>query len=145
MRFYLTIAVVLTAACSSSTPAVNDASNSEAAVPSSTESPGSQPSQGSATLPTNGGSNDSPPPDAAPEAKAPITQVWLDLYNNCGTAVDYCVDDGNALYTQLSSSTTITHSVRPGGKIRYRKGNNCTDTVYTVTDESEKQKANLCK
>ena len=144
MRYYLAIAVVLTSACSSSTPAVNDASKSEAAVPSSTESPSSQPTQGAPTLSASG-SNASPPPDAVPEAKAPITQVWLDLYNNCGTAVDYCVDDGNALYTQLSSSTTITHSVRPGAKIRYRKGNNCTDTVYTVSDESEKQKANLCK
>jgi hypothetical protein len=145
MRFNLAIAVILLVGCSSSTPAANAASNSsEAAVPGSTPS-GSQPSEGLSTLPANGGSNDSPPPEAPPEAKAPITQVWLDLYNNCGSAVDYCVDDGNALYTQLSSSTTITHSVRPGAKIRYRKGNNCTDTVFTVSDESEKQKANLCK
>jgi hypothetical protein len=34
---------------------------------------------------------------------------------------------------------------RAGAKIRYRKSNNCTDTVFTVTADSEKQKANLCK
>jgi hypothetical protein len=59
--------------------------------------------------------------------------------------MEYCVDDGNVLYTSISSNTLTTHSVRPGAKIRYRKGNNCTDTVYTATDASEKQKANLCK
>jgi hypothetical protein len=86
-----------------------------------------------------------PAPSARPEAPPPITSVWLELYNNCPKATDYCVDDGNVLYTSLSSNTLTTHSARPGARIRYRKGNNCTETVYTVTDASEKQKANLCK
>lgn len=93
----------------------------------------------------NSGQGSSSEGSPAPPAAPAVTSVWLDLYNNCPTAMDYCVDDGNQLYTSLSTGTTITHSVRPGATIRYRKSNNCTDIVFTVSDASEKQKANLCK
>jgi hypothetical protein len=122
--------------------------------PEGAEAPASPtaPSDGPATAEQGAASADQPQavvdasePPAKPAEPPPITSVSLELYNNCPTAMDYCVDDGNTLYTSITTSTTTTHSVRPGAKIRYRKSNNCTDTVYTVTAESEKQKTNLCK
>jgi hypothetical protein len=117
--------------------------------PSSTAESAVSPTSVSTSAPTSSrpepGEPGTPEPATKPEEPPAITSVWLDLYNNCPTARDYCVDDGNTLYTSLSSNATVTHSVRPGAKIRYRTTNNCTETVFTVTAESEKQKANLCR
>jgi hypothetical protein len=129
-------------ACAAATPASSAADSAAAPAGTSGGSPPDRAAAPASPPPGEAGSTEAP---TKPEEPTAITSVWLDLYNNCPTAMDYCVDDGNALYTSLSTSTTVTHSVRPGAKIRYRKGNDCTDTVFTVTNESEKQKANLCR
>lgn len=74
-----------------------------------------------------------------------LTEVEVEVYNNCKDKLDYCVDDGNQLYTFLSSSSLTSHRVRPGAKIRHRKSNNCTDTIYEATASSPKQRATFCK
>jgi hypothetical protein len=118
---------------------------------STSPAPSSEGTASAAVPPSSPSDRDAAPPEptqstpATPTPPPPITSVWLELTNNCPTAVDYCVDDGSTLYTFLSPNASTTHSVRPGAKIRYRKSNNCTDTVFTVTADSEKQKANLCK
>ena len=128
-------------------PATPPAAAAARPAPAPTPTPNAPPAPAPATPPTPAAASPAPAPPPAQTAKAPppITDVEVEVYNNCKTKTEYCVDDGSQLYTFLSSNSLTSHRVRPGARIRLRKSNNCTDTIYQVDASSPKQKATFCK
>lgn len=89
--------------------------------------------------------NAAPKPQAPTPPKEPeITSVRVAVSNKCETPMDYCVEDSTTLYTTLTQRTTTTHTVKPGAKLRARKGSSCGDVLFTVPASKDEVKASIC-
>lgn len=95
------------------------------------------------TTATETGTTTSPAPTPPPEPE--ITSVRVYVSNECAAKVEYCVEDGSTLHTSLTSNTSTTHSVKPGAKLRVKKGGSCGDVAFTAPASKDEVKFSICK
>jgi hypothetical protein len=106
-------------------------------------SPSGSGSSGSRSSGSSFGSNSAP--REAPK-EPPISSVSVEVKNECSEKVEYCVESGSStLNTSLGGNTTTSHTMRPGDKIRLKKGSNCAMTIFTAPASRDRQKVMLCE
>lgn len=141
--FFSWIPIVTLVACGGAAPPV-PAEPTSAPVPPAAAATNPAESTAKAAAPAET-TNAAPKPQAPTPPKEPeITSVRVAVSNKCETPMDYCVDDSTTLYTTLTQRTTTTHTVKPGAKLRARKGSSCGDVLFTVPASKDEVKATIC-
>lgn len=139
LLFPVAALVSLSVACGGAPPSPPATATSAPSVGPDTAAPPGGPQ----SAPEAHGDTSAPP--VAPPKEPEITSVRVVVSNGCDTKVDYCVEDGaSTLNTSLTQRTTTTHSVKPGAKLRLKKGGSCGDTLFTVPAEKGEVKASIC-
>lgn len=150
-RAHLPLALV--AVCGSLAIACGGAARAPSAPSETSASPVAKPADGPATDGTKAPAlADAAPEAATPKSSAPtpapepeITSVRVYVSNECASKVEYCVEDGSTLHTSLTQHTSTTHTVKPGAKLRAKKGGSCGDVAFTAPASKDEVKFSICK